>query len=92
MNSATVEGILQLGDERQDGHLRDPSFPLRPAKGNFLVSKQIIRELMNTVKKSRYTMPLPWILSPSSNSNIIPPSRRPESSTFLPQSDSANAA
>ena len=45
MTSATVEGILQVADERQDGQLRDPAFPLRPARGNFLVSRQVIREL-----------------------------------------------
>jgi transcription termination factor Rho len=45
MSSATVEGILQVVDERQDGQLRDPSHPLRPARGNFLVSRQVIRQL-----------------------------------------------
>ncbi|HSU65394.1 MAG TPA: transcription termination factor Rho [Tepidisphaeraceae bacterium] len=44
MSSATVEGILQVVDERQDGQLRDPVHPLRPARGNYLVSKQVIRE------------------------------------------------
>ena len=32
-------------DERQDGQLRDPAHPLRPAKGNLLVPRQMIREL-----------------------------------------------
>ncbi|HSZ56971.1 MAG TPA: transcription termination factor Rho [Tepidisphaeraceae bacterium] len=45
MSSSTVEGILQVTDERQDGQLRDPSFPLRQARGNFLVSRNVIREL-----------------------------------------------
>src|SRR5437660_6335673 len=45
MSSGSVEGILQVTDERQDGHLRDPNHPLRPARGNFLVSKQVIREM-----------------------------------------------
>ena len=45
MSSPTVEGILQFTDERQDGQLRDPSQPLRPARGNHLVPRQIIREL-----------------------------------------------
>jgi transcription termination factor Rho len=45
MSSPTVEGILQFTDERQDGHLRDPIYPLRPAKGNHLVSRQLIRQL-----------------------------------------------
>src|SRR6202011_1186097 len=45
MSSATIEGILQMVDERQDGQLRDPAHPLRPAKGNLLVSRQVIREL-----------------------------------------------
>jgi transcription termination factor Rho len=45
MSSAAIEGILQVVDERQDGQLRDPTHPLRPARGNFLVSKQVIRQL-----------------------------------------------
>ena len=45
MTSASIEGILQVADERQDGHLRDPLHPLRPARGNFLVPRQTIREL-----------------------------------------------
>jgi transcription termination factor Rho len=45
MSSGSVEGILQVTDERQDGHLRDPNHPLRPARGNFLVSKQVIRQM-----------------------------------------------
>ena len=44
MSSASVEGILQVTDERQDGQLRDPVHPLRPARGNLKVSKQVIRE------------------------------------------------
>ena len=43
--TAHVEGILQFADERQDGHLRDPQHPLRPAKGNPIVPRQLIREL-----------------------------------------------
>src|SRR5689334_19075581 len=45
MSSGSIEGILQVTDERQDGHLRDPNHPLRPARGNFLVSKQVIRQM-----------------------------------------------
>ena len=45
MSSGSVEGILQVTDERQDGQLRDPNHPLRPARGNFLVSKQVIRQM-----------------------------------------------
>ena len=45
MNSSSVEGILQVVDERQDGQLRDPAFPLRPAKGNFLVARNLIRQM-----------------------------------------------
>ena len=45
MSNATIEGILQVVDERQDGHLRDPAHPLRPARGNPLVSRQVIREM-----------------------------------------------
>jgi transcription termination factor Rho len=32
-------------DDRGDGQLRDPSHPLRPARGNLLVSRQLIRDL-----------------------------------------------
>ena len=45
MSSASVEGILQLVDERQDGQLRDPNHPLRPARGNFLVPRNAIRDM-----------------------------------------------
>jgi transcription termination factor Rho len=45
MSNATVEGILQIVDERQDGQLRDPAHPLRPARGNLMVSRQTIRDL-----------------------------------------------
>jgi transcription termination factor Rho len=40
-----VEGLLQVPDERQDGQLRDPAFPLRLAKGNLVVPRQMIRDL-----------------------------------------------
>jgi len=40
-----VEGLLVQADERQDGQLRDPAHPLRPAKGNLIVPKQLIREM-----------------------------------------------
>ena len=45
MTNGTAEGLLQLVDERQDGQLRDPAHPLRPAKGNYLVPRQLIREM-----------------------------------------------
>jgi transcription termination factor Rho len=45
MTNGHVEGILQFADERKDGELRDPLHPLRPAKGNLLVPRQLIREL-----------------------------------------------
>jgi transcription termination factor Rho len=45
MNNGHVEGILQVENERQDGQLRDPAHPLRPARGNVLVPRQVIREL-----------------------------------------------
>ncbi len=45
MINATLEGILQFTDDRQDGQLRDPQSLLRPVAGNFLVSRQIIREM-----------------------------------------------
>ncbi len=40
-----VEGILHQENERQDGQLRDPVHPLRPAKGNLMVPRQLIREM-----------------------------------------------
>src|SRR4051794_7863904 len=45
MNNGHVEGILQIENERSDGQLRDPQHPLRPARGNILVARQLIREL-----------------------------------------------
>ena len=45
MSTATIEGILQVADERQDGQLRDPNHPLRPVRGNFVVGRQTIREM-----------------------------------------------
>jgi transcription termination factor Rho len=45
MNNGHVEGILQVENERQDGQLRDPQNPLRPARGNVLVPRQVIRDL-----------------------------------------------
>jgi transcription termination factor Rho len=43
--AASVEGVLYQENERQDGQLRDPAHPLRAAKGNFVVPRQLIREL-----------------------------------------------
>ena len=40
-----LEGILHIPDERQDGQLRDPLFPLRPVRGGIIVPRQLIREL-----------------------------------------------
>ncbi|MBV8780861.1 MAG: transcription termination factor Rho [Phycisphaerae bacterium] len=45
MNGLPLEGILQFTDDRQDGQLRDPAQPLRPVRGNFVVPRQMIREL-----------------------------------------------
>jgi transcription termination factor Rho len=45
MQNGAVEGLLQFADERRDGELRDPQHPLRPAKGNFVVPRQVIREM-----------------------------------------------
>src|SRR5687767_14706117 len=45
MTNGHIEGLLQFADERQDGQLRDPAHPLRPAKGNLLVPRQVIREM-----------------------------------------------
>src|SRR6478735_7339503 len=45
MQNGHVEGILQVTDERQDGQLRDVLHPLRPVRGNFVVPRQVIRQL-----------------------------------------------
>jgi len=44
MTNGHIEGLLYLPDERQDGQLRDPAFPLRPAKGNYIVPRAVIRD------------------------------------------------
>jgi transcription termination factor Rho len=45
MNNGHVEGILHVADERQDGQLRDPAHLLRPARGNLIVPRQLIRDM-----------------------------------------------
>jgi transcription termination factor Rho len=40
-----LEGLLHIPDERQDGQLRDPGFPLRPVRGGIVVPRQVIRDL-----------------------------------------------
>ena len=45
MSTAQLEGILHFVDERQDGQLRDPRQLLRPLPGNFVVPRQVIREM-----------------------------------------------
>ena len=41
-----AEGVLWIPDnDRQDGLLRDPAHPLRPARGNIVVPRGLIREL-----------------------------------------------
>src|SRR5688500_2883954 len=45
MHNGHIEGILQVTDERQDGHLRDVQHPLRPVRGNITVPRQMIRNL-----------------------------------------------
>src|SRR5580765_838591 len=45
MQNGHVEGILQVTDERQDGQLRDVLHPLRPVRGNFVVPRQVIRQM-----------------------------------------------
>src|SRR5262245_37172912 len=45
MHNGHIEGILQVTDERQDGHLRDALHPLRPVRGNITVPKGLIRQL-----------------------------------------------
>jgi transcription termination factor Rho len=42
---ASIEGILHIPDERQDGQLRDPAAPLRPLKGGVVVPRNMIRDL-----------------------------------------------
>jgi transcription termination factor Rho len=44
MDTGSVEGILHIPDERQDGQLRDPMFPLRPLRGGNIVPRQVIRQ------------------------------------------------
>jgi len=45
MNNTTLEGILHIADERKDGSLRDPKQPLRPLPGNYVVPRNVIRDL-----------------------------------------------
>jgi transcription termination factor Rho len=40
-----AEGVLSLFDEKSDATLRDVAHPLRPAKGNIVVPRGLIREL-----------------------------------------------
>ncbi len=40
-----AEGLLSIADDRSDGTLRDPAHPLRPARGNIIVPRSVIREL-----------------------------------------------
>ncbi len=40
-----AEGLLSVTDDRQDGVLRDPAHPLRPAPGNITVPRSLIRDL-----------------------------------------------
>ena len=40
-----VEGLLSVNDERQDGHLRDPVHPLRSARGNVVIPRNIISDM-----------------------------------------------
>lgn len=45
MTQGQSEGLLYVPDERKDGELRDPAHPLRPAKGNLIVPRSVIRDL-----------------------------------------------
>ena len=45
MTTGPAEGLLCILDERKDGELRDPAFPLRPAKGNLIVPRAVIRDM-----------------------------------------------
>jgi transcription termination factor Rho len=40
-----VEGLLAVGDDRQDGQLRDPAHPLRSVHGNIIVPRRLVQEL-----------------------------------------------
>jgi len=42
--SPTIEGILHIADERQDGRLRDPAHPLRPLRHG-IVPRRMIRDM-----------------------------------------------
>jgi transcription termination factor Rho len=44
MQATQLEGILHIADERQDGQLRDPLFPLRPLRGGTVVPRNMIRD------------------------------------------------
>jgi transcription termination factor Rho len=44
-SSTIVEGILSVQSERHDGELRDPTSLLRPAKGNWIVPRNLIRDM-----------------------------------------------
>ena len=41
----SLEGVLQVQDERRDGVLRDPQHLLRPVRGGISVPRQMIREM-----------------------------------------------
>jgi transcription termination factor Rho len=48
MNATTqgsLEGLLHIPGERQDGQLRDPNSPLRPVQGGVAVPRQMIRDM-----------------------------------------------
>jgi transcription termination factor Rho len=48
MNAITqgsLEGLLHIPGERQDGQLRDPNSPLRPVNGGVVVPRQLIQEM-----------------------------------------------
>ena len=46
LENGIAEGLLSIPDnDRQDGSLRDPAHPLRPAKGNIIVPRAMIRDM-----------------------------------------------
>jgi transcription termination factor Rho len=45
MQNSHLEGILYIADERQDGQLRDPEHPGRALRGNFVVPRNLIRDM-----------------------------------------------
>jgi transcription termination factor Rho len=44
-SQGSLEGLLHIPGERQDGQLRDPNSPLRPVNGGIVVPRNLIKDL-----------------------------------------------